>query len=223
MKIKLANDEQLSVCTLKDNVQGCLVIDADGKIEGYMASDAKIQKIYNAAGTDALDDKGLLYKPGQTGNYFVYNGNTYTFASGPTNNKYEYYTDSSHTEGLFYFISASDGGKVCHYHNGSTSSAIYTIAKNLNPLNGDNLGPTTPVTGIAFYPLITDVASVVYANFALESMPSRVIEASAAYVIGDLLSDNDKAYRCISAYTSATPPIALSTDTTHWIEIPVLA
>lgn len=48
---------------------------------------------------------------------------------------------------------------------------------------------------------------------AIESVPSRAIAASTAYVVGDVLGDNGKAYRCKLAYTSAATPVAPSADT----------
>lgn len=61
---------------------------------------------------------------------------------------------------------------------------------------------------------------------ALESVPDRVIAASTAYVVGDVLGDSGKAYRCKKAYTSAETPsdvVAPSADTEHWTEVPVLS
>jgi len=58
---------------------------------------------------------------------------------------------------------------------------------------------------------------------ALESVPTSTIAATAAYVVGDVLGDGGKAYRCKEAYTSAATPKAPSLDTTHWTEVPVLS
>ena len=191
----------------------------------------KPTRIYNATGKDALDDKGQLFMPGTTGNYFVLNNTRYDYIG------YLYYG------GFFnnYFYTYANGGNALAFRSNlgnlrygtvsdgeitSIGSSIYEDSnlEGRNPLNGDDINPTTPVAGLTFYPIATEDASTVYSHLAVETVPTRTIAANTGYALGDLLGDGGKAYRCKSAYTSASPnPIAPSSDTTHWDEVPVLA
>ena len=186
--------------------------------------DAKPTRIYNSAGTDALDDKGQLYMPGLTGNYFEYNGTTYSYhgyESGMFGSFYTYY-DPTATRWLCY---NKNTGAVFEASVGMIVAAAYTIAVDLNPLNGDDLSPTTSGTGFTFHKREQSPASVLYAKFAIESLPDATIAASTSYDVGSLVKDTttNKAYRCKAMYTTGTSPTAPSSDSAHWDEIPVLA
>lgn len=76
---------------------------------------------------------------------------------------------------------------------------------------------------LVFSPTAVVMSQTPYTQLALESVPTRTIAGSYAYAVGDLLGDGGKAYRCKSAYTSAATPVAPSSDTTHWTEVPTLA
>ena len=192
--------------------------------------DAKPTRIYNAGGTDALDDKGQLFMPGTTGNYFVLNGTQYDYIGylyygGWFNNWFYTYANGSDALAFRNNLGNLRSATVSNGGIASIGSTIYEDSQlqGRNPLNGDDLNPTTPVSGLTFHKIATEDASTVYAHLAVESVPTRTIAASTAYAVGDILGDSGKAYRCISAYTSAVTPVAPSSDTTHWEEIPVLA
>lgn len=194
----------------------------------------KVQKVYNAAGTDALDDKGQLFKSAiETGGHWEVD---VTDRGVTTHYKYLYVRDS----GSQVFWEPSDGswGSLWYTKNdGSISWASQFVLSpsapsGLNPtvtsqseqLVGTYTGSNSRHTVVATYiPQQPQLESTPYTHLAVETVPTRTIEASTAYAVGDLLGDSGKAYRCISAYTSAATPVAPSSDTTHWTEIPTLA
>ena len=193
--------------------------------------DVKPTRIYNAAGTDALDDKGQLYKSStiRSGNCFEkeVNGTTTTYAydsspsafyDGKMQTVYRYKIAGNNNT----FTYVPSNGKFIADNGGWE---LATFEKEKDPtVVGTEIASST--TGWSFTPLSEtgDMDTAPYAHLAVESVPTRTIAANKAYAIGDILGDSGKAYRCKSAYTSASSsPTAPSSDTTNWEEIPVLA
>lgn len=195
---------------------------------------SKPTHVYNAGASDRTDDKGGLatVDPGQsTPAVYTINGNAFEYY------KFQFY-QSSVQRHMFkkwpnnYITYDPNSGLVTNlddYDGGWHEVELATIEAGLDPrVSGLRMPDLDGVTvhgcgtgRLAYTPKEAAFAAP-YAHFALEEAPTRAIAASTAYAAGDLLGDGGKAYRCISAYTSAAAPVAPSSDTTHWAEVPVL-
>lgn len=178
--------------------------------------DAKPTRIYNEAETDALDDKGQLFKSSMQGNYLTRDGtNTYTYVGSESGTYYGIAQTKYNYTGSWSYYSKSG---ILH-QAGSSSSLDVSCAKDVNPtIPGSDIAPVG--TRWTFTPLATTMETTPYAHFSLESLPDRTWSAGV-WAVGDLVKYSGKAYRCKAA-TTASDTTAPSSDTTHWEEIPTL-
>lgn len=191
--------------------------------------------VYNAGASDRTDDKGGLatVDPGQSvPAVYTINGNAFEYYG------FQYY-QSSVQRHMFkkwpnnYITYEPNSGLVTNldnYDGGWHDEELATIEAGLDPrvagLRMPDLDGVTVHgcgTGRLAYTPKEAAFAAPYAHFALEEVPNRAIAASTAYAVGDLLGDAGRAYRCVLAYTSAATPVAPSSDSGHWKEVPVLS
>ena len=193
----------------------------------------KARYIYNVSGTDALDDKGGLHTGTAVPSFYMLGNVKFNFSSKGWN-------AALAKDGIFNyqkansleFIAYDPAGKL--YHTWSSSGGwqyelIGDAPAGLDPRNGAVLPDFSAVTltgysesDLTFTPLGSELGAAPYANFALEDVPTRTIEGSTKYRVGDLIGYNGKAYRCKTEYTSASTPVTPDADTLDWVEIPTL-
>ena len=210
--------------------------DSGKSASDFMAADAKVQRIYNSAGTDALDDKGRLFDSAMAvgGIWDV--------------SVIDHFNNTRWTARLEYAGWKSDwaayewnagGFDVIRYYK-SNGNVVWSGQFTLSPKAPTGKDPSVQADSDAlagtysgtdyryevtavYTPQSLQPNTTPYGHFALESVPTRAIAANTPYAVGDLLGDSGKAYRCTTAYTSAATPVAPSSDTSHWVEMPVLA
>ena len=185
----------------------------------------KPTRIYNAAGTDALDDKGQLF----TSQFFrggywegtwyqggTLSGRLYYIGVDQTAHTWVYYVDGTLKTWIRLY---SNGNIIVNNESAVTPSPVQS---NIDPTDSESgrlmAGEYTWGTKGTFryIPQSVQMLSDPYAHFALESVPDRVY-TNTLYAVGDLVSYSNKAYRCTTKISTAeewTPA--------HWTEIPTL-
>lgn len=189
---------------------------SSGGVKAALANvDAKPTRIYNSTGTDALDDKGQLFKSSLSGNFFV-ESNTWT---------YPYYGVYGSGSSLYYRYGANDNDHLRYY---PSDGILRSVEGYWRARCTPGLDPTVPGTDLSpqqepgqsaytFTPLNSTMEETTpYARFALESMPTAWA-ANTAYTVGVCASSGGKAYRCKTAHTSGA-----EFDASKWDEVPVL-
>jgi len=195
------------------------IADLEAGVAAIAGADFKPTRIYNAGGTDALDDKGRLYAATESVPSFTRTGyGTYSYSGSATGTYYgERQTVYKFGAGTPMVYIPSNGYLVYNY----SGDPYATCTPHLDPtVPGVDLNPVS-VTGTWTYSPRQLEFTDPYASFALESLPDRTW-AAGAWAVGDLVKYDGKAYRCKADATSSSTT-APSSDTTHWTEIPVLA
>lgn len=202
--------------------------------------DVKPTRIYNESGTDALDDKGQLFKssiPGAskflvTKNgitsewpFYRYQGEGNAFNGHSVYSYGTWYTDLvcyDPTDGVVGFTRYDS-----EHYTRNTYVWDVQVPKGLDPrtigtvlfsgtLSGMQFG-ANDFRDVAWAGRVPTVEPDPYARFAIEAMPTAWA-ASTTYTVGVCASYDGKAYRCKTEHTSGS-----TFDATKWDEIPVLS
>ena len=197
--------------------------------------DTKPTRIYNARGTNGLDDKGQLFDGS------LESGGHWEVDAKIGNNYYERlkFTLSSNTGStttwqrtpwvspylsIMYEKSSGDvrlvaGDRLTLSPTAPTGKDPTSTAQSAELAGLYTFGAESSYYYIraTYVPQAVQINSTPYAHFALESIPEREY-TNEVYSVGDLVSYSNKAYRCTSAIASAE-----AWNPAHWTEIPVLA
>lgn len=202
--------------------------------------DVKPTRIYNDDGTDALDDKGQLFKssiPGAS-KFLVTKDRTtsewpfYRYqGEGNAFNGHSVYSYGTWFTDLVCYDPEDGVVGFTHYDSEHYRRNTYVwdvqVPKDLDPgtigtvlfsgtLSGMQFGEDD-FRDVAWAGRVPTVEPDPYARFAIENMPTAWA-ASTTYTVGVCASYDGKAYRCKTEHTSGS-----TFDASKWDEIPVLS